>query len=62
MAPRHEGGANITKIDASVEHQVNPIKAEDTGFPGWYDNDDNDPELRPDLIFDFDERAKQPPA
>ena len=58
VAPRHEGGANITKLDGSSEHQVNPVKNENGGgYPGWYDNDDTNPDLRPDLIFDFDQRS-----
>lgn len=47
---RHEDGANITKIDGSVEHQVNPIRT--TSYRGWFD-DDAAPEDRPDVTFNF---------
>lgn len=50
---RHDDGANVALVDGSAGHHRNPIKQSGTGYRGWYDNDDPDPENRPDVIFNF---------
>jgi len=54
---RHDNGANVTKTDASVGHHTNPINETGSGYQGWYDNDDNNPDNRPDVLFNFDDRS-----
>ena len=57
VAPRHQEGANVAKVDGGVEFQSNPIRqTTSAGYPGWYDTDDPTPANRPDLIFNFDGR------
>ncbi|MEM6854185.1 MAG: prepilin-type N-terminal cleavage/methylation domain-containing protein [Planctomycetota bacterium] len=54
VAFRHSGGANMTKVDGSVEHQINEIATTGAGYEGWYvENPTNDRELWPDVIFNF---------
>jgi prepilin-type N-terminal cleavage/methylation domain-containing protein len=53
---RHDDGANLLKADMSATHQTNPIDITAAGYRGWYDDDDPDPDLRPDITFNFDNR------
>lgn len=51
---RHEDGVNGTQADGSASYHKNPIRETGAGYRGWYDEDE--PE-RPDVLFNFDERA-----
>ncbi|MEM7624656.1 MAG: type II secretion system protein [Planctomycetota bacterium] len=59
IAIRHEGGANLTKVDGSVEHQVNPVSVSGVGYESWYDKyadatfTQEDRALWPDITFNF---------
>ncbi|MEM9419260.1 MAG: type II secretion system protein [Planctomycetota bacterium] len=56
---RHQGGANLVMADISVSYHTNPIRETGSGYQGWYENSEADETLRPDVIFDFDDRANQ---
>lgn len=54
VALRHEGGANLTKVDGSVEHQVNEASISASGYEGWHiEEPGNDKSLWPDAVFNF---------
>ncbi|MEM6458916.1 MAG: DUF1559 domain-containing protein [Planctomycetota bacterium] len=52
---RHSDGANFTKVDGSVAFDnSSEINITGSGYRGWYvENDTNDRELWPNVIFNF---------
>ncbi len=56
---RHDGGANMTKVDGSVAFENNPVETTGSGYEGWYDPYDNttftdeDRSLWPRVVFNF---------
>lgn len=56
---RHQEGANLVMADVSVSHHSNPVRQTGSGYQGWYENSEANAILRPDVIFDFDNRSTQ---